>query len=140
MDVNVNWIAIVLAAISTMIVGSIWYGPAFGKLWIKLAKVKRDPNFTSNKAAVMYFKAFLSSFVTAVILAYAISVTHLASSNSYFVNAVSTGILLWAGFTASRIFMHDLFEGRRQKLTALNVMHELVTIVVMSVIIGLLPV
>ena len=140
MDVNVNWIAIILAAISTMVVGSLWYGPLFGKMWAKLAKVKRDPDFTGAKMAVTYIKAFLSSLVTAIILAYAIEVTHLASSNSYFVNALSVGILLWAGFTAARIFMHDLFEGRRKKLTALNIMHEFVTIAIMSIIIGLLPV
>jgi hypothetical protein len=140
MDVNVNWIAIILAAISTMIVGSLWYGPLFGKMWTRLAKVKTDPNFTGGKMAFMYIKAFLASMVTAIILAYAIAVTHLASSNSYFMNALSVGILLWFGFTAARIFMHDLFEGRRQKLTALNIMHEFVTIVIMSIIIGLLPV
>jgi F0F1-type ATP synthase assembly protein I len=34
------------------------------------------------------------------------------------------------------LLTHDLFEGRRKKLTILNVAFELVTLVVMGVIIG----
>jgi hypothetical protein len=123
-----------------MIVGSIWYGPLFGKIWARLANVKQDPDFRGLKVALTYIKAFLSSLLTSVILAYAVSVMHRGSSDSYFVDAVFVGLLLWAGFTAARIFMHDLFEGRPTQLTALTIAHELVTVVVMSVIIGLLPV
>ncbi|MDB5167479.1 MAG: hypothetical protein JWN26_624 [Candidatus Saccharibacteria bacterium] len=140
MTADVNWIAILLAAISTMIVGSIWYGPAFGKLWAKLAKVKKDPDFTSKKAAFLYIRAFLASLLTSIVLAYVIVVVHKNSTDSYLVDAVFVGLILWAGFTAARLFMHDIFEGRPSQLTALNAAHELVTIIVMSGIIGLLPV
>lgn len=140
MSAEVNWIAIILAAISTMIVGSIWYGPAFGKIWTRLANVKKDPNFTAQKATLLYIRAFLASLLTAIVLAYVIVVVHKNSSDSYFVDAIFVGLLLWAGFTAARMFMHDSFEGRPTQLTALNAAHELVTIVIMSGIIGLLPV
>jgi len=140
MNTDVNWIAILLATISTMIVGSIWYGPLFGKVWMKLAKVNRDPNMTSGQMALMYIKAFLGSAITAIVLAYAVAVFHKSSSDNYLLDAVFVAVVLWAGFTAARIFMHDLFEGRRKKLTLLSLSNELVTIVVMAVIIGLLPV
>lgn len=140
MTIEVNWIAILLAAISSMIVGSLWYGPLFGKLWIRLANVKRDTNFTTQKAVLMYLKTFLSSLLTAVVLAYVIAMIHNGSTETYFVDAVFVGMMLWAGFTAARVFMHDMFEGRPTQLTALTIAHELVTILVMSAIIGLLPV
>ncbi|TAL14849.1 DUF1761 domain-containing protein [Patescibacteria group bacterium] len=140
MSADINWIAIILAAISTMIVGSIWYGPLFGKLWAKLTGVKPDPDFRGGKAALQYIKAFLASLLTSIVLAYVIAIVHKNSTDSYFVDAIFVGLLLWGGFTAARIFMHDIFEGRPTQLTALNIAHELITIVVMSGIIGLLPV
>jgi Protein of unknown function (DUF1761) len=141
MDINVNWIAIILAAVSTMVVGSIWYSPKmFYKQWARLANVKHDPNFTTNKAIILYGQAFLTSVVTAIVLAYAIAAFHLVSDDSYLLDAIFVGAVLWVGFVAARFHMHDLFEGRRKKLTLLNTTHELVTIIVMAVIIGLMPV
>lgn len=140
MNIEVNWIAIILAAISTMIVGSLWYGPLFGKIWARLAGTTPDPDFKGAKAALTYLKAFLSSLLTAVVLAYVVAMIHIGSTDTYFVDAIFVGLMLWAGFTAARIFMHDMFESRPTQLTALNIAHELVTIVVMAAIIGLFPV
>lgn len=40
MDVQINWLAVVLATLSSMIVGSIWYAkPVFGEKWAKLVKL-----------------------------------------------------------------------------------------------------
>ncbi len=140
MGVEINWIAVLLAAISTMVVGSLWYEPLFGKVWVRLAKVKKDPNFTAGKAAVLYGGALLVSFVTAVVLAIFTTIVADYFDTNFLWSALWTGLILWAGFTAARITMHDSFEGRRKKLTLLNVSHELVTIEVMALIIGLWPV
>ncbi len=47
-----------------------------------------------------------------------------------------TGVILWAGFTAARLITHDLFERRPSTLTVLNLLHELITVLVMALIIG----
>lgn len=138
--IEVNWIAIVLAALSAMIVGSIWYGPAFGKSWAKLANVKKDPNFTTRRAVILYVGAFLSAFATATVLAYAAGYVHDVSSDTYLVDTLFVGVVLSVGLVASRLYMQDSFEGRRKKLTALNASNAFVTYVVMAFIIGLLPV
>jgi hypothetical protein len=139
MGVEINWIAVVLAALSTMVVGSIWYGPLFGKLWMKLAKVKANQNPTVMEMAVLYGGAFLSSFITGTVLAVMAFLVQDYFGGSFLVSTLWTAVILWAGFTAARIHMHDSFEGRRKKLTLLSVSHELVTFGVMAVIIGLLP-
>ncbi|MFZ2126294.1 MAG: DUF1761 domain-containing protein [Candidatus Microsaccharimonas sp.] len=139
MSVELNWIAILLAAISTMVVGSLWYGPLFGKVWIKLAKVKTDPNFGPKKAALLYGGAFLSSALTATVIAIFTFIIADYFGGTFLQSSLWVGLILWAGFTAARIHMHDSFEGRRKKLTLLNVTHELVTIEIMALIIGVMP-
>jgi uncharacterized membrane protein len=138
MEVPINIIAIVLAAVSTMVVGSIWYAPKIlGNTWMQLAKVSPNKSFSRKQMTLLYGGAFLTSLVTACILAYFTAITHLAFGGSLLLNALLVGFMGWLGFTAARIYMHDSFEGRRKKLTLLNITHECVTIMVMALIIGL---
>jgi len=138
--VEVNWIAVLLAAISTMVVGSIWYSKAgFYKQWASLAKVKPDLDFTAKKAALMYGSVFIASLVSAFVLAHVAMLSNNFFQNSFLQDSVTTAFWVWLGFTALRMFTHDVFEGRRKQLTVLNATHELVTFLVMGLIIGLLP-
>jgi hypothetical protein len=138
MNVDINGWAVVLAAFSSMVVGSLWYMPAtLGNMWMKLSGVKPDRSkMTPASMAWMYGSVFVASLVTAYILAH---VTFLANNffhDSFMSDALQTGFWLWFGFTAARLYVHDTFEERRKKLTLLNAAHELVTILVMALIIG----
>ena len=140
MSVEINYWAVVLAALASMIVGSLWYMPAtFGKAWMRLSGIKLNrKGMTPKTAAWMYGSVFLASLVMAYVLAH---VTYLANrffQDSFLQDALGTAFWLWLGFTAARLYVHDTFEGRRKKLTLLNAAHELVTALVMGVIIGLL--
>lgn len=79
------------------------------------------------------------SFVTAWVLAGAAFIAFDFYGGSFFVNTLFTSVILWAGFTAARFITHDQFDGRPNGLTVLNISHELVTLVVMAVIIGVWP-
>jgi hypothetical protein len=138
-EIELNWIAVILAALSTMVVGSLWYGPLFGKMWTKLAKVKTDPDFGAAQAVPLYLSAFVGSLITALVIAIAAFIAHDFYGGNFLQVTMLTGGVLWLGFTAARIQMHDSFEGRPKALTALTVLHEFVTILVMAVIIGVWP-
>jgi hypothetical protein len=79
------------------------------------------------------------SFVTAWVLAGAVAISWHFYGGSFLVSALGTGVILWAGFTAARVITHDAFEGRPTSLTVLTIGHELVTVVVMALIIGVWP-
>lgn len=137
MTIDVNWLAIVLAGLSTMVVGSVWYAkPVFGNLWIKLAGLDEKKMPSPAKAMSL---SLLASLVTAFVLAHAAFLTNAYFANSFLQDSLVTALWLWLGFTAARMLTHDLFENRPSKLTALSVGYELVTLLVMGLIIGLLP-
>lgn len=139
MNVEINWLAVVLAAVSSMIVGSIWYMPSvFGNSWMKMTKSKMGKGASAGKMAWMYGSVFAASFVTAYILAHVTFLSNRFFGHSYLVDALTTGFWLWLGFTATRLYVHDTFEERRKMLTIMNTGHELVTILVMALIIGLI--
>ncbi len=135
---EINYWAVLLATLSTMIVGSIWYTPkVFGTRWAKLANV--DMTGSAKSAVWPIVTTVIVSFVTAWVLAGASAIAWHFYEGSFFVAAVVTSILLWAGFTAARFITHDAFEGRPTALTTMNIAHELVTLVIMAVLIGVWP-
>jgi hypothetical protein len=137
MVVEVNYWAVVVATLSTMVVGSIWYTPkVFGNYWMRVAKVD---NTGDRNAVAPILMTLIVSFISAWVLALATQVAWEALGGNYLVMAITTGLMLWAGFTAARFITHDAFEGRPAGLTILNIAHELVTVLVMALIIGVWP-
>lgn len=130
---EINWLAVILATVSTMVVGSIWYTPkVFGTWWENAARVE-----TKSNAVVAIVITVVVSFVSAWVLAGAAAIAQEFYGGSFLSNTVVTAIILWAGFTAARFITHDAFENRPRMLTLLNISHELVTFLVMALIIGL---
>ncbi len=137
MDININWLAVVLATASSMAVGAVWYArPVFGNIWIKLAKVKMEGKNPGPALAA----TLVVSFLTAFVLAHVTFLSNKYFHNAFLQDALSTGFWAWLGFTAARFITHDAFEGRPVKLTVLNCAHEFVTIMIMALVIGLFPV
>ena len=140
MNVDVNGWAVLLAALSSMVVGSLWYMPAsFGTAWQKYTGVNAEKmckSMTGGQMAWMYGSVFVASLITAYVLAHVSFIAHAFFQNSWTSDAVQTAFWLWLGFTAVRVYVHDTFEGRRKKLTLLTAGHELVTMLVMGLIIG----
>jgi hypothetical protein len=138
MEVEVNYWAVLLAGASSMVVGSIWYAKSvFGNSWTKLAKVDKNKPYSMVVALGL---TFIASLVTAYILAHVTYLSNQFFNNSFFQDAMTTAFWLWLGFTVARMLTHDLFEGRPWKLIVMNAAHELVTILVMGLIIGLMGV
>lgn len=135
MGVEVNYIAIIVAMLSSMVVGSIWYArPAFGNMWIKLAHVDMKKQGSAIWPIAL---TAVVSLITAYILAHVAFLSNQFFHHSFLQDAVTTAFWLWLGLTAARFITHDAFEGRPWRLTLLNVGHEFVTIMIMGVIIGL---
>lgn len=139
MNVEVNYLAVLIAGLSSMLVGSIWYLPkAFGAKWAKLAKVNLNKKMTVSQTITLMVSSLGASLVTAFVLAYFTYVENYFIGNSYLKDALITAFMLWAGMTALRMYVHDSFEGRPFRLTLLTVGYELVTIMLMGLIIGLI--
>lgn len=135
MNVEVNYVAILLAVISSMIVGSIWYAlPVFGTRWMKLARV--DQKEASKNGWRPIVIAIVTSAATAFVLAHVAYLSNYYFGNSFLQDSLTTAFWLWLGLTAARFVAHDAFECRPLKLTIINVAHEFVTVMVMGAIIG----
>jgi hypothetical protein len=42
MILGINWLAVLVAAIATFVLGGLWYGPLFGRIW-RAAEGQTEP-------------------------------------------------------------------------------------------------
>ncbi len=139
MDVEVNYVAVLFAGLSSMVVGSIWYARnVFGDRWAKLAHVDMNKKVSSGEMGTMMGMTLLASLVTAFVLAHVTYLSNHFFGGSFLSSALQTAFWAWLGFTAARVLTHDLFERRPRMLTLLTFGHELVTVLVMALIIGVM--
>lgn len=138
-NVDVNYVAVLLAALSSFAVGMVWYAkPVFGAKWMKM--VGMNESKAQKGMAQAMAMSFVASLAAAYVLAHVIFLSHQYFNNSFLQDALSTAFWVGVGLQASVIVVHDAFEQRRKKLTLINAGNQLATVLVMGLIIGLLGV
>jgi hypothetical protein len=137
MDVQIEILAVVLATISSFVVGFVWYAaPVFGNTWMKLVGLK-ESDIKMGPGTSAWFRTVLAAALQAFVLAHVTYLSYSFFDYSWMEAALSTAFWLWLGFQLSMVMTHDAFEQRPLKLTMLNAAHQLATLLVMGIVIGL---
>ncbi|HEX8974611.1 MAG TPA: DUF1761 domain-containing protein [Patescibacteria group bacterium] len=104
-----NFWAVLVAAIITMVIGGLWYSTAlFGKMWMEHSGMTRMKIEQAKKEGMgsAYVTLFIGAIIMAYMLAYVIQVAAAVT--------VSQGLLvasgLWLGFVATTFLGSVLFE------------------------------
>ncbi len=131
---QLNWWAILVAVLSTMPVGYVWYDfkIGFGKSWAKMVGLKEsdmnDPTGMPKTFGVM----LLTSLVTALLIASLL--TSLGISG--FMDSLWFGLLLGLVLRGGAHFIHNGFARKPDSLSVIDAGHDMVSIAVMTVILG----
>jgi hypothetical protein len=126
-------LAVILSAIASMIVGSLWYGPLFGKQWMSLMGItKKVTPQMKAKARTSYIWMFILSLITASVLWCA---TTLYNQGTVFCGTF-WGILAWVGFVMPTVMGGYLWESKPMKLVLINLGFQLVNLAIMGTIVG----
>lgn len=135
-SVDINWLAVVVAALVNMIIGSVWYSPAlFANTWSKLVGRKIDDmrKGAGSAYAITTVGALVQSYILAHFVAYAAYFYPTYSDVSV---GLLTGAWIWLGFVAIPQGVNTLFAGDRKKLWAINTGYFLVVLLVNGVILS----
>lgn len=135
MNVHINLWGVLLAGVSSMVIGMIYYSDAvFGKSWKKLSKVDTK-KFGETMPKIMPL-LFLAALVTAYVIAYVAYIYKSFFTSSWIGAGIETSLLLWIGISATTLFVHDTTDLKPSKLTAISVGNRLVSLLAMGLIIG----
>ena len=138
--IEVNYIAILIAAIVSMALGFLWYSPmVLGKPWMKLKGYTQESLKKEQKEMTKYYAlSFLLAFVTAYILSHVIAL----SLNFYGFSRVSTGVTtafwMWLGFIMPVQLTASIFGDKKWDLFGIDTGYQLVSVLAMGIVIGLL--
>jgi hypothetical protein len=135
---HINYLAVLVAVIVSMVIGTVYYHPAvFGRSWMKL--VGHTDETVQGGSLLTYPVVAVSSFLTAWVLAGITYIAHDFYKGNFLLSALVSGWILWLSFTVARMLVHDLFDTRSLKITALSALNEFITVTAMALIIGLWP-
>lgn len=134
MDIShLNWLAVIVAALSAFLVGGIWYSKAlFGNAWMIDSKLTMEEIQTGNKGKIFGFTAFFS-----LLMAVNLGIFLLDSCAGKTTIAWGAGAGFLAGiWTFSAIAIHSLFELKGWRYIFVNGGYSLVSLTLMGAIIG----
>ena len=130
MEIQLNYLAIVVAALSTFLIGGLWYSPAvFGKAWMKENGFTEESLKGGNMATIVGV-AFILGVISAVNLA-----MFMGPENDPAMGAM-WGFLAGAGWVATFVGTHYLFERRSFKLFLINAGYSIVALTIMGIILA----
>lgn len=140
MEIAVNYLAIAVATIINTVLGTLWYGPLFGRQWM------HEMGFTAEKIQSMAQKSMGLSYVLMIVgavvlnyvLAHVLMQAELAFGMLDIAMAMTGAFWMWLGFIATTMMGQVLWEGKSWKLYAINVGYYLVALQVAAVAIALL--
>lgn len=136
--IEVNYIAVLVAAIASMAVGYLWYGPIFGKMWMSLSGISKEQIDEAKAKGGMgknYAIAYVFASLMAYVLAHFVNVWQVVDV----VSAFQLTFWVWLGFIVTVMANSVLWERKPVKLYFLNIAHYLVAIFVMALILTLWP-
>jgi hypothetical protein len=123
-SVEINWVALFVAAVISVVIGSLWYAPAlFGKQWQKLTGKRAGEMGNGGLGyGVTILGSFLQAFILVHFVRYAGAITAIRGAEA--------GFWLWLGFVAIASLVHHIFEGRPWRLWRINAGYFLAVLVI----------
>lgn len=128
----VNWLAVVVAAASGFAIGSLWYGPLFGKAWMSLTGMTKEKGAQANMA-VTFGGAYVLNFIAAA------GIATVSGDHTGVMFALHVGLLGAFFFVAPALGVIYLFEQQPFRLWLINAGYQLVNFAAMGAIIGAWP-
>lgn len=143
MAIEINIIAVLVAAIASFVVGMLWYSPAlFGNTWIRLMGFSEEEQ-TSMKNEPMTKKmtlAFIGNLVMAGVLSHMLvvwSATEFAVwGSTALTRGLSFAFWIWLALFATSMLGSVLWEKKPWKLYFINASYQLVNLLVIAAILG----
>lgn len=137
---TINWIAVLVAGVSSFVVGGIWYSPnLFGRAWMKDNGLTEEQIKKGNKG-----KIFGWTLIFSLLMAVNLGMFLADSPATCPAECAQRTDAAWgatAGFLAGiwtfcAIAIHSLFELKTWRLILINGLYSLVALTLMGLIIG----
>jgi hypothetical protein len=139
MEIKINFVAVVVAAIVNFIIGFAWYAALFARAWTK--EMGYDPNMRPGKKAMIKGMTLMvvGNFLFAWVLAfYLAGWKYIPGANemSLTIMAINSAISVWVGFFIPVHLSRVVWEKHSWRLFFINSGYHLVATIVVALILS----
>lgn len=127
--VNLNWWAVLVATVLGFLLGGLWYGPLFGKAWLKAVGKTEDE---LGKPGVAMGLSFIAQVVSAVGLACLVQALNLNGLG----DGIMIGALIGVAFIATAMGSDMAFSGAKPSLWMIQSGYRICYMVIMGVVLA----
>ena len=132
---QINYLAVFVLGIATFLLGGLWYGPLFGKVWI------RGHNWSEEKVKEMQAKLSPAKFfggmiVADIVIAFTVAVLVVNLNVKHVFGGAMLGLIVWAGPAAAIQFTSHLASDRRISAYLVDVSYQLIYLVMMGAVLA----
>lgn len=111
---TINYLAVLVAGVFSMILGAVWYGPLFGKKWMEIIGVDskdiKAREAMQKSALPLYLVQFLLTLFQVLVLAHLIADTQLVSG-------LERSLWIWAAFIMPTIAAGAMWNNDSAKIS-----------------------
>jgi len=127
----INWLAVLVAAIIRMAVGTAWYSPPLLlKPWQALTGI------TPEKMRAGLGRAMVVDAVASLLMAFALANIVVGANITDWLNGALAGFWVWLGFQATLLVTLWGYENRSLKLIAINLGNNLIALALMGALLA----
>jgi uncharacterized membrane protein len=142
MEIPINYLAVLAAAISNMAIGFLWFGPLFGNAWTSaMGWTESEMAAGREKMKKDGWKTYALQALGALVMAYVVA-HYFVFASTYtqtfgIVGGLMVGFWSWLGFVAPISLGVVLWDGKPWKLFFVQAGYYLAALLAMGVIIAL---
>lgn len=129
-DVDINWLAVVAAALAPLVLGALWYSPVlFADRWLRAIGKTREA--LGDGPGALYGLAIVHAALASIVLAVLVD---WAGADTWLEGLV-VGALVWV-VVATTSLLNSSFAGRPIDLWALDAGYHLLSLLAIGAILG----
>ena len=136
-QVTVNYLAVLAVGVEAMVIGMLWYGPLFGKTWLKLIGANPNDHKEMAKMKKESGPAMASSIVGSLLTGYVLSHVVDYAGSKTLTDGLLAGFWMWLGFVTPVVASGVLYGRKPFKLFYVDSGYYLAHLLVAGVIVTL---
>ena len=133
--IDVNFIAVAVAAIAAFAVGALWYSVLFGRQWRVLMGM--TPEVMAEPGRMGMGQAMAGGFVATLVMTFVLANLLAMTGTTTAGAALTLAFWIWLGFVATIMSNSLWYENRPLKLYVINVSHYFVALLVAALVLTL---
>jgi hypothetical protein len=136
--VPINYWAVLVCGVASMVLGSIWFGPLFGKMWQQMTGMDTMDPVKRDEAMKGVWKSYILAFVAALVMAFVLDHSIIFAQSYLKVSGMSAAIQgavwSWLGFVVPVTLAGVLWESRPWKFWVVNSSYYLIQLAIFALI------